>query len=330
MLRYLCCSVKETTAGSNSHKEKRVQREKLVSSGSGTAKHQKKEAAYRLRSLSASDDKYSPQKSRGRVLEDILEDETRSTSLPRNYPNDATPKNQSLFTSTGGSSESVYKTPPTSRHASASSHPLSTMQSVSTLKFSSLTRETVPPREKRSSQALLFKIDEAEQKRHKQHKELLNVIANFTIKLDNVVSEVKGKRSGSERDVSTDGVRKSPLTPKELGGSIKGSLLPQNTPVSSEVILKLSKRVSTPQWKFLGRWLKIPDHEINTISANFKEDIQEQSYQMLLKWRESSGGGSYQELGEALRTEFGEKLYSDFLKMVIESEGTETLVSNSQ
>ena len=93
------------------------------------------------------------------------------TSLPRNYP-DVTPKHQSLVTSTGGSSESVYKTPPTSRHPSASSHPLNTMKSASRLnstsKNSSLTRETVPTREKRSSQALLCKMEESEQKRQQQ------------------------------------------------------------------------------------------------------------------------------------------------------------------
>ena len=296
-------------------------------SQSEDTKHQERDSLYRLRSLSASDDKSSPQRSRGRILEDIFEDDTRSTSLPRNYPN-VTPKHQSLVTSTGGSSESVYKTPPTSRHASsASSHPLNTMKSASRLSFmstskiSSLTRETGPTRERRSSQALLCKMEETEQKRQQQHKELLNVIANFTVKLEKVVSDMKVTRN-KDRDTSTDGVCKTQQSPKGLvSGGNNGYLLPQNTPVSSEVILKLSKRVSTPQWKFLGRWLKIPDHEINTISANHKEDIQEQSYQMLLKWRESNGGGCYQELGEAVRMEYGEQLYSDYVKMVVESEG---------
>ena len=292
-------------------------------SQSEDTKHQERDCVHRLRSLSASDDKFSPQRSRGRTLEDIVEDDTRSTSLPRNYP-DVTPKHQSLVTSTGGSSESVYKTPPTSRHPSASSHPLNTMKSASRLnstsKNSSLTRETVPTRERRSSQALLCKMEESEQKRQQQHKELLNVIADFTVKLEKVVSEMKETRK-NDRDTSTDGVCKTEQSPKGLaGGGINGHLLPQNTPVSSEVILKLSKRVSTPQWKFLGRWLKIPDHEINTISANHKEDIQEQSYQMLLKWRESNGGGCYRELGEAVRMEYGEQLYSDYVKMVVESE----------
>ena len=177
MLRSLCCPVRQTSS-SSSNKEKS---EKLVSQ-SETTKHQD---VYRLRSLSASDDKSSPQRSRGRILEDIFEDDTRSTSLPRNYP-DVTPKHQSLVTSTGGSSESVYKTPPTSRHpSSASSHPLNTMKSasrfslMSTSKYSSLTRETGPTRERRSSQALLCKMGEAEQKRQQQHKRALERDCRF-------------------------------------------------------------------------------------------------------------------------------------------------------
>ena len=324
MLRSLCCLVKQTASSSNrSREQKLVQNEKRGSIS-------KQEEYYRMRSLSASDADVKPPKSQKKILEDI-EEENKSISLPRNYPEVAA-KRQSLIT-TAGSSESVYKTPPTSRHPSASSHPLNTMKSASRLtitsKNSSLTRESAPPRDKRSSQVLLGKIAEAEEKRQKEHKQLLNKIENFTVKLDKVMTEIKECKT-PEREVCTDGVRRT-SNPKPKGlGIIDESLLPQSTPVSSEVILKLSKRVSTPQWKFLGRWLKIPDHEINTISANHKEDIQEQSYQMLLKWTQSNGGGSYQELGEAVKMEFGEKLYSEYVKMVIEAEGRQALGSNSQ
>ena len=101
----------------------------------------------------------------------------------------------------------------------------------------------------------------------------------------------------------------------------------QNSPVSLQILVKLSERV-TRKWKFLGRRLGIKEHEIQQIKGDNQGDMQEQSYQMLLKWTQSNGGGSYQELGEAVKMTFGEKLYSDYVKMVMELEGKDDSVAN--
>ena len=59
-------------------------------------------------------------------------------------------------------------------------------------------------------------------------------------------------------------------------------------------------------------------------------DTQEQSYQMLLKWTQSQGEGSYQTLGDAIRTIFGEKLYSKYVKIVLNSEECPILTPHTQ
>ena len=320
---------------------------------------------YRVRSHSASEIKRPmPDKSLARHLEGILEGEISRSTL-QVIPN------PSIVACGSGSSESIYQTPPTSRHPSVSSHPLGKTKKtgpptspLSQTSRHSPSRAPAPssPQDSNSGylQELLVKMEEARQERQKQHQEMMKSITDFSEKLDKVLSEsqkmeeakqerqeqhqemmksisnfsdkldkvlgdIQGSRS-NERDVSTDGV----LYKRTVSNDISGAVLPQNPPVSSKVLLRLSKRVAANQWKFLGRWLDIPDHELDTISANHKEDIQEQSYQMLLKWAQSNGGGSYQELGEAVKMVFGEQLYSDYVKMVIEAEGRHSMVPNSQ
>ena len=238
---------------------------------------------FRARSLSASDTKRARTgKSWG--LEGISEGEISRSTLQVN-------SNQSIVACTSSSSESFYQTPPTSRHPSVSNHPLgktkkagSPTSGSSPPPMHSLPRGFTapsPPRDKSSYiQELLHKMEENKLEQQKQHQDLMKLIADFTEKFEEIMSEIRASRS-NERDASTVGVSATECE------SISESMLPQNTPVSTKVLLTLSKHVSTNQWKFLGRQLNIPEHEINTISANHKESIQEQSYQMLLKWTQS-------------------------------------------
>jgi hypothetical protein len=137
-----------------------------------------------------------------------------------------------------------------------------------------------------SFENLLLRIEEAEKQRQKQHEELLKII-------DMLVTEIKESKESAERRVSTDGVKQAEREGEILTDS-DGSLLPQNTIVSRTVLLRLSERV-TRKWKFLARELGIEEHDIQQIKGDNQGDtIQEQSYQMLLKWKESNGGGCYQ------------------------------------
>ena len=170
-----------------------------------------------------------------------------------------------------------------------------------------------------SFQTLVSRIEEAEKQRQKQHEELLK-------KIDMLVTESK---ESAERRVSTDGVKQAEREGEILTDS-GGSLLPQNTRVSRTVLLRLSERV-TRKWKFLARELGIEEHDIQQIKGDNQGDtIQEQSYQMLLKWKESNGGGCYQKLGDAVRTTYGKQLCSEYVQMVINFEGKHSVVANSQ
>ena len=173
-----------------------------------------------------------------------------------------------------------------------------------------------------SFQTLLSRIEEAEKQRQKQHEELLK-------KIDMLVTEIKESKESAERRVSTDGVKQAEREGEILTDS-GGSLLPQNTRVSRTVLLRLSERV-TRKWKFLARELGIEEHDIQQIKGDNQGDtIQEQSYQMLLKWKESNGGGCYQKLGDAVRTTYGKQLHSEYVQMVINFEGKHSVVANSQ
>ena len=56
-------------------------------------------------------------------------------------------------------------------------------------------------------------------------------------------------------------------------------------PVSDSKLTEVAERVQH-KWKKLGRALGLIEDQIIEIEHNFKNDVQEQSYQMLLAWRE--------------------------------------------
>ena len=285
MSKFLCCVV-----GSSPDQHEEEPEEKQAGK-SNTAKCQdesksgieKSRNLHRNRSLSA-----SAIKSKSKKPQDEKSESITCTTLARNS-HQGIPQQTLSDKSASSSAESVYKTAPTSRHPSVISHPLIQVTKVGTTATAPSPTSTLPHSFRSVASPLSYKS-----LLQNQH-EILKAVKDLSEKLDEVQSQQNRRNPG-------------------------GSLLPQNVPVSPSVILELSKHVAKPQWKFLARRLNLPEHEIDQIEANHRENIQEQSYQMLLKWRESSGGGSYQELGEALRREFGEQLYSDFVKIVRESE----------
>ena len=87
------------------------------------------------------------------------------------------------------------------------------------------------------------------------------------------------------------------------------------TPVSDSAILELARRIA--KWKFLARDLKLKDHEIENIAANFSQDVEEQCYQMLKKWKQMNGNNAdCATLGEALRKNFGETFFLNYVELV--------------
>ena len=287
MSQFLCCGSGQTTSSPKQADKSNTAKYQVESESRFEESHNLDRKT--LSSTSANSLKPKQSKEKTEV--------TSSTSLTTRQPNhQGIPK---LVTSIISDSGSVYATPPTSRHPSTKVKKVGSAAYASSSPQHSLNQSS-PVSPENFGQALLRKIEMVEQKEQKRHDELLKVVTGLAEKLDK--SEGRSDRVNVCRVTSG-----FPLTHK--------------IPVCSKnVILELSKRVSKPQWKFLARRLYLPEHEIDQIEANHRENIQEQSYQMLLKWRESSGGGSYQELGEALRKQFGQQLYSDFVKIVRESE----------
>jgi hypothetical protein len=160
---------------------------------------------------------------------------------------------------------------------------------------------------------LITKIDIVEQERQKQHQELIEMISQLSKKLDTLKTELHTNSKDKEVVVNSD-VLHSPER-----GEVNESKLPQNCSVNTEVLLGLAKVL--PKWKFLARRLQIPEHEIQQISENSPVDVQEQSYQMLLKWNQTNAQNSdlYNTLGEAVRKECGDQLYFSYVKMVIDT-----------
>ena len=292
------------------------------------------ESDQRVRSKSASEALRVPQpslkvKSPTPSLENIIEQQEGKSSpqirVIRNYGT----------ASLSESSDSIYRTPPTTRRITEKDvplrNPLATRSVVARpddmtgsyrSSISSLPREPVQQQDHHQLQALLSKIEEVEQVRMKQHEDLMKMIAE---KIDTLVTEIRDSRE-SERRVSTDGVK--PQDGKGEYRNIGESQLPRNIPVSPKVLLKLSERVPR-KWKFLARRLEVEEHQIQQIRGDNQGDIQEQSYQMLLLWGQAQGGGSYQALGEAVRLTFGEQLHLEYVKMVVEEE-RHNLIPNSQ
>ena len=164
-----------------------------------------------------------------------------------------------------------------------------------------------------SLQSLLIKMKETEQQRQIQHTEMISMMK------ENFEALFKEIRDSKERKFSTTNSMRSERS-GDVSPFIGESMLPQHIPVSEHVILRLSERV-TAKWKFLARQLGMEEHEIQKIAGDNQGDTQEQSYQMLLKWTQSQGEeGSYQTLGDAIKTIFGEKLYSKYVKIVLNSE----------
>ena len=289
------------------------------------------ESDQRVRSKSASEVLRVPQpslkvKSPTPSLENIIEQQEGKSSpqitVIRNYGT----------ASLSESSDSIYRTPPTTRRIMEKDVPLRNQLATRSVvarpddnmtgsyrsSISSLPREPVQQQDHHQLQALLSKMEEVEQVRMKQHEDLMKMIAE---KIDTLVTEIRDSRE-SERRVSTDGVK--PQDGKGEYRDIGESQLPRNIPVSPKVLLKLSERVPR-KWKFLARRLEVEEQ----IKGDNQGDIQEQSYQMLLLWGQTQAGGSYQVLGEAVRLTFGEQLHSEYIKMVVEEE-RHNFIPNSQ
>ena len=279
-----------------------------------------------------------PVKSPTSSLEDILED-------PYNvqlYSNQHVISNPSIAAS---SESSIYRTPPTSRKSDKemhgivldpSIHPLSVKceaneithspshLSVSSIMYSG-SQDLHTEREK--LHPVLAKMVETEQSRQRQHDELRDVISDLTKKLDALVTVALDRQDSKDGAVAESSA--GDLTPTAEPDLEKiPSTLPKNCPVCSTVLLRLSEVV--PKWKFLARWLQLQEHEIQRLCENHQNDVQEQCYQMLLKWQQCRSNASYQALGEAVKLAFGDQLYSNYVRMANEAEGNTIRTCSSQ
>ena len=178
-------------------------------------------------------------------------------------------------------SSSSYHTPPTSR------------RTVRVLQA-----------QEHTHRAQITRMEIAEKERMKQHMEMKETILGLTKRVEKLETENKCK------DTATPD--------REELIKNTASQLPQNCSVSTKVLVGLAKHVT--QWKFLARRLHLQESDIQQIGVNFSNDVQEQSYQMLLKWKLTCSNASYHTLGEAVREEFGETLYCDYVEMVREEE----------
>ena len=151
---------------------------------------------------------------------------------------------------------------------------------------------------------------ELREKMEQERTELMKVISGLTQRIEELEAEKCMEKQ--ERD-----------TPDKDGMLQTTSQLPQNCSVSTDVLVGLAKRMT--QWRFLARRLHLQESDIQQIGVNFSNDVQEQSYQMLLKWKLSLSCNSdaYHTLGEAVREELGETLYSDYVTMVREAEAAD-------
>ena len=155
---------------------------------------------------------------------------------------------------------------------------------------------------KHAHYSLVARMEKAEQ----ENAELKEMISGLKQKLEKL--ETEGHKEKHE------------ATTPDREGLLKNtaSQLPQNRSVSTDVLVWLAKHVT--QWKFLARRLHLQESDIQQIEANYSNDIREQSYQMLLKWKLTCSNASYHTLGEAVREECGETLYCDYVTMVREAE----------
>ena len=76
----------------------------------------------------------------------------------------------------------------------------------------------------------------------------------------------------------------------------------------------LTQRVTN--WKFLARWLNLPENEVSRIGADNQGSNREQCYQMFLRWRATDPDNyTYPVLGYALQKE-SQELFNDYVKEV--------------
>ena len=85
--------------------------------------------------------------------------------------------------------------------------------------------------------------------------------------------------------------------------------------VSNKVILGLSSPILR-SWKFIGRALDLDESDIEGIEMDYPNNHREQSYQMLLLWKQRHPeNANYQVLGEVLRKE-DPNVYLKYLEIV--------------
>ena len=239
--------------------------------------------------------------------------------------------------SVAGSTESSlsYSTPPQERRSTlhpSSHHPLSVkMERVKFDSISVSSRDGPFPADHDRFQTLLSKMEEYEHERQNQHNKttemmselnqtLVSKMEGLTDKLDKLVTYFLSKHDDEDDKDAATGSTSNTTNPQEdmyRSSNFVEANLPQDSAVSSTVVLELAKVV--PKWKFLARRLGIQEHEIQQITENYPSDVEEQSYQMLLKWKKSKSDTSCHTLGGAVRKEFGEELYFDFVRMVTEA-----------
>lgn len=353
MTSWNCCwRLRKTTSSSRLDKEESYESHESVIVTSSDSESGVKPGDYkdpfitdfRLRSKSASDVQSKPQKSslkrQSGNLEGILEEASNTTS--NLYPQVISNPLHSF-----PSESSIYTTPPTSRRSEKD--PLTTSYSLPvkgervrqghfshSVTSLSTTSVSPPPELARSHdhhklQTLIVKLEESEQDRQRRHDEMRGLISELNTKLTTLVDTMLNNHNlGDNQQDESDSVQTDNVQLTDKSGDfveISSSVLPQNAAVSSQVLLKLAKII--PKWKFLARLLEIEEHEIQQISENFPNDVQEQSYQMLLKWKQSHSISSYQILGEAINEEFGEQVFSAYVKIVISTEKNR-LTANSQ
>ena len=176
-------------------------------------------------------------------------------------------------------------------------------------------------------------MEKAEEERNKQHDELKGMISDLAKKLERerkkhhdelkgMISDLVKKVESLEKEQVIPSTTVDPQTPNSGDVKMNASMLPQSCAVSTDVMLGLAT-IAMPKWKFLARYLHLQESEIQQISAENPSNVQEQTYQMLIKWNQSQtqNNDHYHVLGEAVRRALGEKSYVDYIKMVVDVEG---------
>ena len=176
-------------------------------------------------------------------------------------------------------------------------------------------------------------MEKAEQERKSQHDKLKDMISDLAKKLDQerkkhhdelkgMIFDLTKKVESLEKEPVSPNITVEPQIPISADVKMNSSMLPQSSTVSTDVMLGLAT-IAMPKWKFLARYLHLQESEIQQISAENPSNVQEQTYQMLIKWNQSQtqNNDHYHILGEAVRRALGEKSYVDYIKMVVDVEG---------